>query len=90
MVIMSQGEILTICRETIITGVLISAPFLIVSVIIGIVISVLQAATQVHEQTLTFVPKIIAAALILILLGSWIINILSGFTENIFNLLSNL
>ncbi|HPU58011.1 MAG TPA: flagellar biosynthetic protein FliQ [Candidatus Avimonas sp.] len=73
-----------------ITGVLISAPFLIVSVVIGIIISVLQAATQVHEQTLTFVPKIIAAALILILLGSWIINILSGFTENVFNLISNL
>jgi flagellar biosynthetic protein FliQ len=87
---MTQGDILTICREAVLTALLVSAPFLILSLLIGIVISVFQAATQIHEQTITFVPKILSAALILIFLGSWIVNVLIGFTENIFQLISNL
>ena len=64
--------------------------FLIASLIIGIVISVFQAATQIHEQTITFVPKILSAALILLFIGAWIINVIVGFTENIFTMINNL
>ncbi|HBT65002.1 MAG TPA: flagellar biosynthetic protein FliQ [Ruminococcaceae bacterium] len=87
---MSQGDILAICKEAIMTALMIAAPFLLVSLIIGVVISVLQAATQIHEQTITFVPKILAVALILIFLGSWIINVMIGFTEYIFVYITNL
>lgn len=87
---MTQGDILSICKDAVVTALLIAAPFLIVSLIVGIIISVLQAATQIHEQTITFVPKILATAVILIFLGSWIINVITGFTENVFLLIKNL
>jgi flagellar biosynthetic protein FliQ len=87
---MTQGEILAICREAVLTALTIAAPFLIASLIIGIVISVFQAATQIHEQTITFVPKILSAALILLFIGAWIINVIVGFTENIFTMINNL
>ena len=66
------------------TGLMISAPFLGVSLIIGIIVSVFQAATQIHEQNIVFVPKIIATGIILVVLGSWIIRVMINFTENIF------
>ena len=88
--IMTQGDILTICKDSVTTALMIAAPFLVLSLIIGLVISVLQAATQIHEQTITFVPKILSVALILIFLGSWIMNMMIGFTEKIFIYISNL
>ncbi|NLN81199.1 MAG: flagellar biosynthesis protein FliQ [Clostridiales bacterium] len=87
---MTQGDILTICKDSVTTALMIAAPFLVLSLIIGLVISVLQAATQIHEQTITFVPKILSVALILIFLGSWIMNMMIGFTEKIFIYISNL
>jgi flagellar biosynthetic protein FliQ len=61
------------------------APFLLVSLVIGIVISVFQAATQIHEQNVIFVPKIVATCCFLIFLGSWIISLITGFTERLFS-----
>jgi flagellar biosynthetic protein FliQ len=81
---MSQGDVISICKDALMTALLISAPFLIVSIVIGVIISVFQAATQIHEQTITFVPKIVATALILIFLGSWMINIMVSFTQKLF------
>ena len=51
-----------------------AGPLLIISMLVGLVIAIIQAATQVHEQTLTFVPKFLAIMLILVLCGSWIMN----------------
>jgi flagellar biosynthesis protein FliQ len=82
--VMLQGEVVAICKEAVITALMISAPFLIVSIVIGIVISVFQAATQIHEQTIAFVPKIIAISLVIILLGPWIINVMISFTVKLF------
>lgn len=81
---MSQGDIISICKDAVITALTISAPFLIVSIVIGLVISALQAATQIHEQALTFVPKILAITAILIFLGSWIINHMVDFTQDLY------
>jgi flagellar biosynthetic protein FliQ len=66
------------------TSLRLAAPVLIVSVLVGLVIAVLQAATQVHEQTLTFVPKLIAIGLVLILLGPWMIATMNDFTIRLF------
>ena len=81
---MTQGDIISICKDAVMTGLMLSAPVLVVSMVIGIVISVFQAATQIHEQTIAFVPKIVAIALILIFLGSWMLNIMVGFTQKLF------
>lgn len=87
---MGQGDIIVIGRDAVLTALMISAPFLAVSLVIGIIVSVFQAATQIHEQNIVFVPKIVAAAVILILLGSWIISIMMNFTENVFQFINAL
>ncbi len=74
---MTQGQVLEIFREAIMTTLKLSAPLLIVSIAIGIIIAIFQAATQIHEQTITFVPKIIAIFFLLLMLGSWMITVLS-------------
>lgn len=81
---MTQGEILSICKDAVVTALTISGPFLIASIVIGLVISIFQAATQIHEQTITFVPKILATALIAIFSGSWIMTVLINFTTRLF------
>ncbi len=67
------------------TVVKLAGPVLIVSMIVGIVISIIQAATQIHEQTITFVPKLIVIGLMLLMMGDQMMTSLSDFTVNIFN-----
>ena len=76
---MAQQEVLDIFREAIFLILKLGAPLLLISIAIGLTISVFQAATQIHEQTLTFVPKVIGIALVLVVLGSWMISSLVDF-----------
>lgn len=71
---MNEGMVIDIVRQTVWTAVESAAPLLIVSLIIGLVISIFQTITSIQEQTLTFVPKFLAIMLILVLCGSWIMN----------------
>ena len=71
---MNEGMVLDIVRETVWTAVESAAPLLLVSLIIGLVVSIFQTVTSIQEQTLTFVPKFLAIMLILVLCGSWIMN----------------
>ena len=66
-------------------AVKLAGPVLVVSMIVGILISILQAATQIHEQTITFVPKLFVIGLMLLMLGSNMMKTLSDFTIHIFN-----
>ena len=84
---MSQGELISVCKDAVMTALMVSAPFLLNSLVIGLAISVIQAATQIHEQNIVFVPKIVATGLLLIFLGSWIITVMTEFTERIFALI---
>jgi len=87
---MSQGDVLTIFKDAVWLILKLSAPFLLVSIVIGLVISIFQAATQIHEQTITFVPKIVAIALLLIGLGSWMLTSMTDFFNTIVNFVSGL
>ena len=79
------GEhMLRVAREGLYLTLLVSAPVLVVSMLVGLVTSVLQAATQVQEQTLSFVPKLVAAFLTLALMGPWIGAQLVRFTSTLF------
>ena len=60
---MTQGEVLAVFQEALLVAMKISAPLLIASIAIGLVVAIFQAATQIHEQTLTFVPKVLVIAL---------------------------
>lgn len=87
---MAQDDVLVVFRETIWMILKLSAPMLIVSIVIGLIISIFQAATQIHEQTMTFVPKIIAAAFLLLLTGSWMLTSLSDFFQYLMTLITGL
>lgn len=66
-------------------AVRLAGPVLIISMIIGIIISILQAATQIHEQTITFVPKLLVIGLVLLIMGSNMMEMLGDYTIHIFN-----
>ena len=75
----TQEAVIDIAHEAIYTMIISSAPLLLVSLIIGLIISIFQTVTSIQEQTLTFVPKIIAVFLALIVLGNWMLSEMSGF-----------
>lgn len=83
---MSQGDVLNVFSEAMVVALKLAAPLLLVSIAIGLVVSVFQAATQIQEQTLTFVPKILAIALLLFVLGSWMITTLSELMIRLFGM----
>lgn len=87
---MSLEMVMDVLRDAFIRTLLISAPVLLVGMLVGLVISIFQATTQIQEQTLSFVPKLIAVFLTLILTGNFMINILLEFTKYIFRLISSL
>jgi len=69
---------------------IIALPPLVVALLVGLVISIMQAATQVQEQSLTFVPKIIAVFLTLAIMAPWSIRIMISFTNRVFNRIPDL
>ena len=87
---MTQDQALSVFKEALLTVLKVGGPILIVSIVIGLVISILQAATQVHEQTLTFVPKLLAIGLILLLAGGWMMDTVSDYAREIFKLMSEI
>jgi flagellar biosynthetic protein FliQ len=87
---MSENLVIGIIRDAMQTGILVSAPILGVSLVVGLIISIFQATTQIQEQTLTFVPKLIAGALIGLLTGSWMLHQLVNFTERIFTYIAHI
>ena len=75
----TQGDIITIAKEAIYTIIITAAPLLLISLIVGLIISIFQTVTSIQEQTLTFVPKILAVFLAIMLLGSWMMTEMSDF-----------
>lgn len=71
---MDAGDIISIARETIWVILKTAVPILLVSMIVGLVISLFQTLTSIQEQTLTFVPKLLAIMLALMIMGSWLLN----------------
>lgn len=80
---MDLQYVIALGRQAIYTTLLVSAPMLILAMIVGLAISVLQAITQVHEMTLTFIPKIIAVAVALIIFLPWMMTTIVGFTTQL-------
>ena len=70
------------------TGFKVAAPILIVSILVGLVISIIQAATSINEQTMTFVPKLVVIGLIMIIFGGWMLQQMVDFVERIFEFIA--
>jgi len=82
---MDLQYVISLGRSAIYTTLIVAAPMLIFSLIIGLIIAILQAITQIHEMTLTFIPKIISVALALIVFLPWMINTILSFTTQLYN-----
>lgn len=82
---MSVAQVTQIIQAAMIVMLKVSAPVLLISMAVGLVISILQAATQIHEQSVAFVPKFVAIAVIIVVMGSWIIGNMKDFTYYIFD-----
>ncbi len=81
---MFEETVLSIAHEALYTVLLVSAPILGAALITGLLISILQATTQLQEMTLVFVPKIIVVFIIVIIFGPWMLNVLTSYTIDLF------
>ncbi len=81
----TQGDVITIAKEAIYTIIITSAPLLLISLVVGLIISIFQTVTSIQEQTLTFVPKILAVFLGIMLVGPWMLNIMSDFMTRLWS-----
>lgn len=82
---MTPDMAVNVCRKAVQTVLLGAAPMLLAGLIVGLLISIFQAATQINEQTMTFVPKIVAVFITLLIFAPWIIRLLTVFTIGIFD-----
>jgi flagellar biosynthetic protein FliQ len=87
---MTPETIITLGQRGLEMAILISAPMLLTGLVVGVLISMFMAATQINEMTLTFVPKLLAVAAVLLLAGSWMLGLLIDFTETLFKDIPNL
>lgn len=81
---MTPESVLTIASESLTVTALLAAPMLLVTLVTGVVIGVLQAATQINEMTLSFIPKLLALMLTLLIAGPWMLQLIIGYTRNLF------
>lgn len=81
---MDQNQVIDILRQGIWVAIEIGGPMLIVSMAVGILVAIFQAATQIHEQTLSFVPKLILIIVFLLVGGNWMLTTLQEYMELIF------
>lgn len=81
---MNDGAIVSLTQDALMTAMLVSAPILIVSLVIGLVISVFQAMTQINEVTLTFVPKILGVFAVAAIMGPWMVATMVSYTARLY------
>ena len=81
---MNDTQVLDIAREAIWTGTLVAGPILITVLLVGVVVGIFQAATSINEMTLSFLPKLVAVMLLILLIGAWDVQLLVDFARRIF------
>jgi flagellar biosynthetic protein FliQ len=87
---MSDADVTQIAITTMMTAAKVAAPMLLTALLVGFLISLFQAATQIQEQTLSFVPKMIAVCIALLVTGNWVLSEMVSFTHQLFNMLPQL
>ncbi|HIY57646.1 MAG TPA: flagellar biosynthesis protein FliQ [Candidatus Tetragenococcus pullicola] len=87
---MSLALVLDVLRTAFLKILMIAGPAMVVAMVVGLVVSIFQATTQIQEQTLSFVPKLLAIFITLILAGNFMLNQLVSFTQSIFKIIASL
>jgi flagellar biosynthesis protein FliQ len=86
---MNEEIVLTLGRDAIFTTVMLAAPLLISALLVGLVVSIFQAVTQINESTLTFIPKMLAVVVVMIVLAPWMTQLITSYTTELFTSLPN-
>ena len=81
---MTPEMVLTVARESLTVTVMVAAPLLLAALVTGVLVGVLQAATQINEMTLSFIPKLLALVVTLVATGPWMLQILTSYTRMLF------
>jgi flagellar biosynthetic protein FliQ len=81
---MTPETVLTIARESLTVTTLLAAPLLLVTLVTGVTVGILQAATQINEMTLSFIPKLLALMLTLLIVGPWMLQLITSYTRTLF------
>jgi flagellar biosynthetic protein FliQ len=87
---MTDVIVIQIMRESLMTILIVSAPMLGIGMIVGLIVSIFQTTTSIQEQTLTFIPKIVAIFMSIIIFGAWMIRSLVNYTNHIFSLIEKI
>lgn len=87
---MTPEMVMTLAYKAMQTAVLLAAPMLLMALLTGLLISLFQAATQINEMTLSFIPKILAVFAVLVLAGPWLLELITTYTRELFNSLPTL
>jgi flagellar biosynthetic protein FliQ len=82
---LTSESVITLAEQGIYTILIVSGPLLLIALVVGLIISIFQATTQIQEQTLAFVPKILAVLLGMIVFGPWMVSHMVQYAENIFS-----
>lgn len=82
---MNVEFVIDVCRKAVQTALMVAGPMLLAGMIVGLIVSIFQATTQINEQTLTFIPKIVAVFLTLLIMAPWMIHTVTSFAGGIFS-----
>lgn len=82
---MTPESVMTIGRHALEVTILVSAPLLLTALAVGLLVSVFQAATQINEMTLSFIPKLLVMFLMLVVAGPWMVNMMMDYTRRLFS-----
>jgi len=87
---MTELVIIKLLRDALMITLVVSAPVLLVGMLVGLIVAIFQTTTSIQEQTLTFVPKIVSIFVVLVLLWSWMSRMLKDYTINVFDLIGKM
>ena len=87
---MDSSFVLYLGRHTLETALLLAAPILLTCMIVGVVVTLLQAVTSIRDMTLTIVPKLLAVSIIMLIFGSWMLEVILRFSNDIFSHIQNI
>ncbi len=87
---MTQQAVLALGQNALMTTLILAGPILLVSMVVGLVVSIFQAVTQINEMTLTFIPKLAAIFIALVVLGPWMMSVMLQYTQSLFLQISTL
>jgi len=87
---MTDIAVVALLREALMTVLIVSAPILGIGMVVGLIVAIFQTTTSIQEQTLTFVPKMVAIFAAIIILSSWMMRVLTNYTKNVFMMIEKI